>query len=178
MVVATTPPPVVVETVTPGGDDSSYRIPITVPVLFNGVSYNDVFATTNSVITFGRPDGTFHTYPSTPSISIESRDWWALPQHMPDTHFIIRTSDGGFQVDGRYRPYGSMNGETTQIVITGQILTDGNVSYTYSVEGRLLGDERTGARLQNGTVVSLEQAGVTQVVAPVVLAPESISQEV
>ena len=64
-------PPVVVETVTPGVDDTSYRIPITVPVLFNGVEYTDIYATTNSVITFGQPDNTFHTYPSTPSISIE-----------------------------------------------------------------------------------------------------------
>jgi hypothetical protein len=138
-----TPPPVVTETITGGGDDTSYRIPLETTVMFNGVEYTDVYATTNSVITFGQPDGTFHTYPNTPSISIESRDWWALPHHMPDTHFIIRTSEGGFQVDGKYRPYGSMTGETTQIVITGQILTDGTVSYTYSVEGRLFGDERT-----------------------------------
>jgi hypothetical protein len=116
-------PPQIIETVTPGGDDNSYRIPITVPVVFNGVTYTNIFATTNSVITFGNPDGTFHTYPNTPSISIESRDWWALPSYNPDMHFIIRTSDGGFQVDGSYRPYGSLNGEPTQIVITAQILT-------------------------------------------------------
>jgi hypothetical protein len=169
--------PQVIETVTPGGDDSSYQIPITVPVIFNGVTYTNIYATTNSVITFGQPDGTFHTYPSTPSISIESRDWWALPSHNQDMHFIIRTSDGGFQVDGSYRPYGRLDGETTQIVITAQILTDGTVSYTYSVDGPLWGDERTGARLQNGTVVSLEEAGVTQVEAPVVLAPDVISPE-
>jgi hypothetical protein len=92
-------------------------------------------------------------------------------------HFIIRTSEGGFQVDGSYRPYGTLTGETTQIVITAQILTDGTVSYTYSVDGPLYGGERTGARLQDGTVVTLEQAGVTQVATPVVLAPETISQE-
>jgi len=139
VVTPTTPPPVVVETVTPGGDDTSYRIPLTTSVLFNGVEYTDVYATTNSVIAFGRQDNTYWTYPSTPSISIESKDWWALPNQMPDTHFIIRTSDGGFQVDGKYRPYGSMSGATTQIVITAQILTDGNVSYTYSVDGPLAG---------------------------------------
>jgi hypothetical protein len=93
---------------------------------------------------------------------------------MPDTHFIIRTPEGGFQVDGKYRPYGFMTGETTQIVITGQILTDGNVSYTYSVEGPLQGNERTGARLQDGTVVTLEQAGVTQIEQPIELTPEPV----
>ena len=74
------------------------------------------------MITFGQPDGTYWQYPNTPSVSIESRDWWALPSHNPDMHFIIRTSDGGFQVDGAYLPYGTMQGEITNIVITAQIL--------------------------------------------------------
>jgi hypothetical protein len=91
-----------------------------------------VYATTNSVITFGQPDGTYWTYPNTPSISIESRDWWALPNQMPDTHFIIRTSDGGFQVDGAYRRFGSMTCEVTQIVITGQVQNDGTVAYGFT----------------------------------------------
>ena len=172
-----TPPPVVVETVTPGGDDSSYQIPITVPVIYDGVTYTNIYATTNSVITFGQPDGTYWDYPNTPSISIESKDWWALPTQMPDTHFIIRTSDGGFQVDGIYRPFGTMTGNTTQIIITAQILTDGTVSYTYSVDGALNGTERNGARLNNGTVSTLDQAGVTQVDVSAPLAPDVISQE-
>lgn len=170
----TTPPPVVTETVTAGGDDVSYQIPLETSVVFNGVTYQNIYATTNSVITFGQPDGTYWTYPNTPSISIESRDWWALPHQMPDTHFIIRTSEGGFQVDGVYRRFGVMTGETTQIVITGQIQTDGTVAYTYTVDGPLYGGERTGARLQNGTIATLEQAGVTQVQEPVVLAPTPV----
>jgi hypothetical protein len=175
--VADEPTPSVTTIVTPAGDDSSYLIPLSVSVVYNGVTYNNVYATTNSVITFGRPDGTYWDYPQTPSISIESRDWWALPNQMPDTHFIINVSDGGFQVDGAYRPFGSFTGDVTSIVVTAQVLTNGTVSYTYSVDGPLYGGERTGARLQNGTVVTLEQAGVTQVAAPVVLAPDAISQE-
>ena len=64
------PAPVVVETITPGGDDTSYRLPLTTVVIFNGVEYTDVYATTNSVITFGQADGTYWDYPTTPSISI------------------------------------------------------------------------------------------------------------
>jgi hypothetical protein len=160
--------------VTAGGDDVSYRIPLTVSVVYDGVTYQDVYATTNSVITFGRPDGTYWTYPSTPSISIESKDWWALPTRMPDTHFILNVSDGGFQVDGTYRPYGTFTGDTTSIVITAQIQTDGTVAYTYAVDGPLAGNERTGARLTDGTIVTLEQAGVTQVEEPPVLEPEPV----
>lgn len=166
--------PAVTTIVTNGGDDLSYKIPITVSVVYDGVTYTDIYATTNSVITFGAPDGTYWAYPQTPSISVESRDWWALPYLMADTHFIINVSSGGFQVDGAYRPYGSYSGDVTNIVITAQVQTDGTVAYSYATSGPLWGDERTGARLNDGTVVTLEQAGVTQVVAPPVLEPEPV----
>lgn len=161
--------------VTPGGDDVSYRIPLTVSVVYDGVTYENVYATTNSVITFGRPDGTFWTYPSTPSISIESKDWWVLPQQMPDTHFILNVSEGGFQVDGNYRPYGTFTGDTTSIIITAQIQTDGTVAYTYAVNGPLTGNERTGARLTDGTVVPLEEANIIEVDEAPVLEPTPVS---
>lgn len=167
--------PTVTTIVTPGGDDTSYRIPLTVPVIYDGTEYQTVYATTNSVITFGNPDGTYWTYPQTPSISIESRDWWALPYLMADTHFIISTSQGGFQVDGAYRPYGSYSGDVTNIVVTAQIQTDGTVSYTYVVNGPLWGDERTGARLIDGSIVTLEQAGVVQVEVVPVLEPTPVN---
>jgi len=176
-VVEAVPEPTVTEIVTNGGDDTSYKIPLTVSVIYDGVEYTDVYATTNSVITFGNPDGTYWTYPSTPSISIESRDWWALPWMNPDMHFIIRVSDGGFQVDGSYLPYGTTQGEVTNIVITGQILSDGTVSYTYYVDGPLYGGERTGARLNDGSVVSLQEAGVNKVDEPVELAPTPVEPE-
>jgi hypothetical protein len=163
--------PAVTTIVTRGGDDVSYQIPLTVSVVFDGTTYQNVYATTNSVITFGRPDGTYWDYPVTPSISIESRDWWALPDRMPDTHFILNVSQGGFQVDGAYRPYGMMSGDVTSIVITAQIQTDGTVAYTYVTDGPLQGNERTGARLTDGTIVTLEQAGVTQVAVVPVLEP-------
>jgi len=166
--------PAVTTIVTRGGDDVSYQIPLTVSVVYDGTTYQNVYATTNSVITFGRPDGTYWDYPVTPSISIESRDWWALPDRMPDTHFIINVSEGGFQVDGSYRPYGMITGDVTSIVITAQIQTDGTVAYSYATNGPLSGNERTGARLTDGTIVTLEQAGVTQVAVPPVLEPTPV----
>jgi hypothetical protein len=170
-------PPEVTTIVTQGGDDVSYHIPLTVSVVYDGITYENVYATTNSVITFGRPDGTYWTYPTTPSVSIESKDWWVLPQQMPDTHFIINVSEGGFQVDGNYRPYGTFTGDTTSIIITAQIQTDGTVAYTYAVNGPLAGNERTGAVLTDGTVVPLEQIGITQVDEAPVLEPEPVEPE-
>lgn len=170
----TTPEPEVTVIVTAGGDDVSYQVPLEVTVVYDDVAYSSVYATTNSVITFGNPDGTYWTYPNTPSVSIESRDWWALPQQMPDTHFIISVSEGGFQVDGAYRPFGTYTGEVTNIVITAQITTSGEVEYTYSVQGPLYGGERTGARLTDGSVVPLEEIGITEVEQPVELAPTPV----
>ena len=169
--------PTVTTIVTPGGDDVSYQIPLTVSVVYDGVTYENVYATTNSVITFGRPDGTYWTYPTTPSVSIESKDWWVLPQQMPDTHFIINVSDGGFQVDGNYRPYGTFTGDTTSIIITAQIQTDGTVAYSYAVNGPLLGNERTGAVLTDGTVVPLSEVNIIQVEEAPVLEPEPVAPE-
>jgi hypothetical protein len=60
-----------------GGDDRSYRIPISGDVIFGGISYSNIYATTNSVITFGQKDGTYDEFPSTPSISLDSFDWVA-----------------------------------------------------------------------------------------------------
>ena len=34
------------------GDDTSYQIPIATTVTFDGVEYSNIYATTNSVITF------------------------------------------------------------------------------------------------------------------------------
>ena len=169
--------PEVTTIVTNGGDDVSYQIPLTVSVVYDGVTYENVYATTNSVITFGRPDGTYWTYPTTPSISIESKDWWVLPQQMPDTHFIINVSEGGFQVDGNYRPYGTFTGETTSIIITAQIQTDGTVAYSYAVNGPLAGNERTGAVLTDGTVVPLEEVNIIQVEEAPELEPEPVAPE-
>jgi hypothetical protein len=170
-------PPAVTTIVTRGGDDVSYEIPLTVSVVYDGVTYENVYATTNSVITFGRPDGTYWTYPTTPSVSIESKDWWVLPQQMPDTHFIINVSEGGFQVDGNYRPYGTFTGDTTSIIITAQIQTDGTVAYSYAVDGPLSGNERTGAVLTDGTVVPLSEVNIIQVEEAPVLEPEPVAPE-
>ena len=108
---------VVTTQVTCGGDDVSYRVAVPSSITFDGVSYQAVYATTNSVITFGNPDGTYWTYPSTPSLSIGSQDWVAYPSQHPDEHFIITTSALGFQIDLAARPYANQNTPTLTTII-------------------------------------------------------------
>jgi len=159
-----------------GGDDTSYRVPLTVAVSFDGQQYDSVYATTNSVITFGAPDNTYWTYPNTPSISLYSMDWVVFPGWFTDEHLIISASDGGFQIDIAARPYANMNTpEVTNIIIVAAINADGTVAISYSVTGPTYeGATRTGVRLLNSEIVTLEQYGVVQVVVPPVLTPEPV----
>jgi hypothetical protein len=160
--------PVVVEINTCGGDDSSYQIPLTTTVMFDGVVYSSVFATTNSVITFGRPDGTYWTYPSTPSISLYSFDWVVYPQWRSDEYLVVRSSDGGFQVDISARPIWLQGAtEPTRIAITAAILSNGTVAMAYTLAGPLYPEynPRTGVRLNDGTIQTFEQYGITQTVS-------------
>jgi hypothetical protein len=157
--------PTVIEIVTCGGDDTSYQIPLSVDVTFDGVAYRNIYATTNSVITFGRPDGTYWTYPSTPSISLYSFDWVVYPGARGDEHLIIRSSDGGFQVDISARPIWLQNAtEPTNIVITAAILSDGTVAMAYTLSGPEYPEynPRTGVRLNDGTVVDFETYGIQE----------------
>lgn len=156
-----------------GGDDVSYQVPVTATISFDGQQYDRVYATTNSVITFGRPDGTYWDYPQTPSISLYSMDWLIIPGYHPDEHFIIQSSDGGFSVNLSARPYGQYGvTDPTNVVITAAINTDGTVAIAYSVTGPTYeGQTRTGVRLNNGDIVTLQQYGVQQVETPPTLAP-------
>lgn len=166
-----TPTVTVLETCS--GDDTSYAIPITATVTFDNHQYATVYATTNSVITFGAPDGTYWAYPNTPSISLYSMDWLSLPSVHPDEHLIISSSDGGFQVDLSARPYGQYGvTDPTNIIITAAINQDGTVAMSYVVTGPTYdGQTRTGVRLTDGNIVTLEQYGVQQVTVAPTLAP-------
>ena len=161
-----------------GGDDVSYQVPITTAVSYDGVQYTNVYATTNSVITFGRPDGTYWDYPATPSISVASIDWVVYPNQRNDEHLIINSSDGGFQVDLSARPIWNQTPAVapTNIVVTAAINTDGTVAISYVMTGPDWSqyNPRTGARLNDGTVVPLEQANIEQVEEAPVLAPAPV----
>ena len=167
--------PVVVEIVTCGGDDTSYQVPLSVDITFDGRTFNSVYATTNSVITFGAPDGTYWDYPQTPSISLYSFDWVVYPGWRSDEHLIIRSSDGGFQVDISARPIWLQNAtEPTNIVITAAILSDGTVAMAYTLTGPEYPDAnpRTGVRLTDGSVVDFETYGIQETEETPELAPE------
>jgi hypothetical protein len=112
----------------------------------------------------------------TPSISLYSMDWVVFPGR-GDEHLIIQSSNGGFQVDISARPYGMwnyQNFEATSIVITAAINSDGTVAISYATSGPTYDWSRTGVRLTDGSIVTLEQYGIVQVEQPVELTPEPV----
>jgi hypothetical protein len=132
-------------------------------VTFDGRSFTSLFVTTNSVIAFGQPDGTFHDFPMTPSISLFSQDWVAYPQARPTEAFTIAHSHQGFQVTLKVRPYGNQATPTlTTIVFTAAYNQDRTLNISYYAENVSQYQTRTGVRLNNGTVVPFSQAGITQ----------------
>jgi hypothetical protein len=159
------------------GDDISYQIPIATTVTFDGVQYENIYATTNSVITFGQPDGTFHTYPSTPSISLYSMDWF--PGVSNTSGLDIYYSEGGFQLNLNMVPFGNYGAQPSTVNILVAITNTGGLAVSYSYQGPEYQNLRTGVRLHNGDIVSLEAWGATQVQAgspTPTLAPEPIPE--
>ena len=163
-----------------GGDDVSYQIPIATTINFDGVQYNAVYATTNSVITFGNPDNTYWDYPQTPSISLYSMDWVIYPSTAgwgrPDESMLISYSEGGFQIDMNLRPiWLQSQPEPVNIVINAAITNTGGLAISYSTAFPATGVAenyaglRTGVRLHSGQVVSLESAGFYEVQDPATL---------
>ena len=143
------------------GDDVSYQIPIATTITFDGVEYSNIYATTNSVITFGQPDGTFWNYPNTPSISLYSMDWF--PGRDGTSGLDIYYSEGGFQLNLNMVPFGSSGAQPSTVNIIVAITNTGGISVAYSYQGPQYNNMRTGVRLHNGDIVSLEAWGATQI---------------
>ena len=169
-----------------GGDDVSYQVALPTSINFQGTEYTAVYATTNSTIVFGRQDNNYSNFPNTPSISVNAYDWVVLDPNnpnpsnsypagwrAPDEHLIITSSQAGFQVDLAVRPYGANAAGTplSTIVVTAAINADNTLTITYLSDVQVGLNTRTGVRLPDGRVVTLEEAGLTRVlVAPVVTA--------
>ena len=167
-----------------GGDDVSYQIALPTAINFQGDTYTAVYATTNSTIVFGRQDNNYSNFPNTTSISVNAYDWVVLDPNntnpsnfypfgwrSEDEHLIITSSQAGFQVDLAVRPFGQNASANTlsTIVVTAAINSDNTLTITYLSDIQQGLNTRTGVRLPDGRVVTLEEAGLTRVyIAPIV----------
>ena len=117
----------------PGGqDDSAFQLTLPYSLKLGDTEYQNVYATTNGVLTFGAPDGNFSSYPTTPSISLAGYDWVTFGS---GTYLRYGTTSNTLCVQWALRPYPQSTGAITHITLlvdrysngtwTGQILTDG-----------------------------------------------------
>ena len=169
--------PIVHHMDTCSGDDTSYQIPIATTVTFDGVQYENIYATTNSIITFGQPDNTYWAYPNTPSISLYSMDWF--PGVSGTSGLDIYYSEGGFQLNLNMVPFGNYGAQPSTVNILVAITNTGGLAVSYSYQGPEYQNLRTGVRLHDGSIVSLEAWGATQIQAgdpTPTLAPEPIPE--
>jgi hypothetical protein len=90
-------------------------------------------------------------------------DWVSGWYNAPDT-LNISYSEGGFQLGLQVIPFGQWDAPTpSNINIIVAITNTGGISVAYSYQGPEYPNLRTGVRLHNGDIVSLEAWGATQI---------------
>ena len=176
-----------------GGDDLSYKIPLGGTVIFGGNSYSTIYATTNSIITFGQPDYTYWDFPSTPSISLDSSDWVqrgfystngiysSVNSSTPrsDEYFTITVSGNTFRVDIAARPFSTYYSSLLTATPDGSPRLM-SLYFVRNPDGTLrirsFSSNSTDTGLRNGCVltngaapISLEECGILEVASLSVL---------
>ena len=117
----------------PGGqDDIAFQLNLPYSLKLGDTEYQNVYASTNGLLTFGAPDGNFSSYPTTPSISLAGYDWVTFGE---GTYLRYGTTSNSLCIQWALRPYPQSTGPITHITLlvdrysngtwSGQILTDG-----------------------------------------------------
>ncbi len=147
---------------TENGDDDAYQLQ-GVTLNFDGTTYNEVFISVNSVLSFGNGDITYNEIPLTPSISFGSQDYTVDYQGASADEVLTAERIGNIitiTIAGRLYPDdgAGITASLNTVVIT--IDTSSGSSYSYTLNGAAgsdysLTEPRTGARLTNGEIISL-----------------------
>ncbi len=139
-----------------GEDDTAHQMILTNPLTLGDTTYDVTYVTTNGTLTFGAPDANFSSYPQTPSISLAGYDWVTFGQ---GTSLSYGSTDTGFCVEWKVRPFPQSTGEITNIKLT--VDTSRLPSWSGIVEttGWLPADLRRGIRFAPGQdVVTISEA--------------------
>jgi hypothetical protein len=88
-------------------------------------------------------------------------DWF--PGASGTSGLDIYYSEGGFQLNLNMVPYGNYGAQPSTVNILVAITNTGGLAVSYSYQGPQYQNLRTGVRLHNGDIVSLEAWGATQV---------------
>lgn len=144
------------------GDDDSYQLQ-GVSLNFDGTTYNDVYISVNSVLSFGNGDITFSEIPLTPSISFGSQDYTVDYNGASADEVLTAERNGNIitiTIAGRLYPDNGVGDTAALNTVIITIDTSSGSSYSYTLNGVAgsdysLNEPRTGARLANGEIISL-----------------------
>jgi hypothetical protein len=132
-------------------------------------SYNQVYYSTNGLMSFGQPDGNFWSYPSTPSVTLAGRDWvsWG-----PGAYTSYGYNESSFCIEWSVRPFPQSSGDLTQIRLVVNRFANGGWHGEITTLGWIPPDIRRGIVWeQNGSVLPIAAAFDVNGGVPVEVSP-------
>jgi hypothetical protein len=107
-------------------------------------------------MSFGRPDGNFSSYPSTPSVTLAGRDWVSFG---PGAYTSYGYNEDSFCIEWSVRPFPQSSGDLTQIRLVVNRFDNGGWHGEITTLGWIPPDIRRGIVWeQNGTPLPIEAA--------------------
>ncbi len=153
-----------------GDDDGSFEMLLPFSLKLGPTEYNRIYYSTNATVTFGQPDGTFHDYPQTPSVSVAGRDWVSFG---PGAYTSYGYNNDSFCIEWSVRPFPQSSGPLTQMRLVVNKFPNGNWHGEITTMTELPPDARRAIRYEYGQpVVTMEAAfDVGDAGIPVEVAP-------
>ena len=139
-----------------GDDDSAYPANLPFTLTLGSTEYSNVYVSTNGTMTFGVADGTFGSYPQTPSVSVAGYDWVSFGE---GAYLSFGSTENTFCAEWSVRPYPRSTGELTQIRLVINRSADGGWHGEVVTFGWTPDNLRRGIRFERGqNVVPIEAA--------------------
>jgi hypothetical protein len=139
-----------------GEDDGSFEMLLPFSLTLGPTEYNRIYYSTNATVTFGQPDGTFHDYPQTPSVSIAGRDWVSFG---PGAYTSYGYNENSFCIEWSVRPFPQSSGPLTQMRLVVNKFSNGGWHGEITTMTDLPPDARRAIRFERGQpVVPIEAA--------------------
>jgi hypothetical protein len=133
-----------------GDDDGSFEMLLPFSLKLGPTEYNRIYYSTNATVTFGQPDGTFHDYPQTPSVSVAGRDWVSFG---PGAYTSYGYNQDSFCIEWSVRPFPQSSGPLTQMRLVVNKFSNGNWHGEITTMTQLPPDARRGIRYDYGQPV-------------------------
>ncbi len=139
-----------------GDDDGSFPMTLPFSLQLGNANYNQIYYSTNGLMSFGRPDGNFWSYPSTPSLTVAGRDWVSFG---PGAYTSYGYNQDSFCIEWSVRPFPQSSGDLTQIRLVVNVFPNGGWHGEITTLGWIPPDIRRGIVWEeNGTPLPIEAA--------------------